>query len=641
MIIRKIGDRKLKVLVFQGSPRDIDTCSGMESKTEKILKATIERYSPFIDFTVIDLSVNTSKKPNIQPCKGCVSTSGGYHCHFKCVSYNQRVHMIDGFKEIQNIKIGDILQDGNVVVNHVMTSDSEKVYEIKLTDGRRLEITEDHKIKTMSKQRIRNKESNWNYFRNEDWKELKDIEIGDNIPYIETDSIFRVSEKLENEDFLIYGLIWGDGTFCNNTAILYVDEKECEFLKDIETKFSHKIVSVLPHQVNDNSNFSDNCESKMLKINFGTDIGKKMLSILPKTAAKTRRLNLDIFNEKSEIFSFFNGWISTDGSVRKNGNIHLYNVSYDCLRDAQLLLSRVGIKSNISDISHIETMVRNKKHIRTSCLTISDQESVRTFCENSSLLHTKKRNLLQKGLSVSKRTLKHQYSKVKSIKEVGYRPVYDIEVSNSHEFNCEGIKIHNCSCYFKGGKTTDLLAELDVYTQLQECDAFLIFSPIHWHSLTSQIKTLFDRLVCINQTLSIDDAKKLTGDEIKSVEKTGKLARSGKYDGMLRNHLEGKVCGFFAHGDDGADDYDGKQLPQSYDVLNDGFSLDPKSVVMPFVLQMKYSGVFVPDELIQAFYMNKGINYNIANHTLNKNKEPFERAFTLIENLLDYFSPEQ
>jgi hypothetical protein len=106
---------------------------------------------------------------------------------------------------------------------------------------------------------------------------------------------------------------------------------------------------------------------------------------------------------------------------------------------------------------------------------------------------------------------------------------------------------------------------------------------------------------------------------------------------MLRNHLEGKVCGFYAHGDDGADDYEGKNLPESYnDVLVDNFSIDPKSVVMPFVLQMKYSGVFVPDELIQAFYMNKGVDYNTANKELRRNKEPFERAVLLMENLMDY-----
>jgi len=39
--------------------------------------------------------------------------------------------------------------------------------------------------------------------------------------------------------------------------------------------------------------------------------------------------------------------------------------------------------------------------------------------------------------------------------------------------------------------------------------------------------------------------------------------------------------------------------------------------------------------------MNKGMNYNTANKTLDRNKEPFERAFQLIENLLEYLSPQQ
>ncbi len=199
-----------------------------------------------------------------------------------------------------------------------------------------------------------------------------------------------------------------------------------------------------------------------------------------------------------------------------------------------------------------------------------------------------------------------------------------------------------CSCYFKGDSSKpDLLSELGVYDLLQKCDAFLIFSPIHWHSLSAQVKTLFDRLVCTNLSLSIDDAKKLMPGEYKNPDVTGKMARSGKHDSMLRNHLEGKVCGFYAHGDDGADDYEGRELPKSYsDVISDGFSLDPKSTVMPFVMQMKYSGVFVPDQLIQAFYMNKGVDYNTANKTLPKNPEPFERADYLMEGLLDYLDKE-
>jgi multimeric flavodoxin WrbA len=208
-------------------------------------------------------------------------------------------------------------------------------------------------------------------------------------------------------------------------------------------------------------------------------------------------------------------------------------------------------------------------------------------------------------------------------------------VSTAGGFHCH----FKCSCYFKGNKKQpDLLQELDVYTLLQECDAFIVFSPIHWYSLSSQVKTLFDRLVCINQTLTIDDAKKIMGaDNIKNSEVTGAFAKSGKYDDMLRNHLEGKYAGFYVHGDDGADDYEGKEMPESYnDVIHDNFSIDPKSVVMPFVMQMKYSGVFVPDDLIQTFYINKGVDYYTANKTFDKNKEFFDRAESLIENLLNY-----
>lgn len=196
-----------------------------------------------------------------------------------------------------------------------------------------------------------------------------------------------------------------------------------------------------------------------------------------------------------------------------------------------------------------------------------------------------------------------------------------------------------CSCYFKGdSKKPDLLKELDVYDLLQECDAFIVVSPIHWHSLSSQVKLLFDRLVCINQTLTVEDAKKLMGkDNIKNSEVTGKFSRSGKYDDMLRNHLEGKVAGFYVHGDDGADDYEGKEFPESYqDVLDDGFGKNPKNVVMPFVMQLKYSGVFVPDELVEAFYINKNVNYYVANKNFNKEQEFFDRADSLIDNLLDY-----
>jgi multimeric flavodoxin WrbA len=208
-------------------------------------------------------------------------------------------------------------------------------------------------------------------------------------------------------------------------------------------------------------------------------------------------------------------------------------------------------------------------------------------------------------------------------------------ISTAGGFHCH----FHCSCYSKGdSEKPDLLKEYDVYSKLQMCDAFLVVSPIHWHALSAQIKTLFDRLVCINQTLSVDDAKKIMGAEnIKNPNVTGKFSKSGRYDDMLRNHLEGKVAGFYVHGDDGADDYLGKELPPSYsDVLDDGFGNNPKATVMPYVMQLKYSGVFVPDELVEAFYVNRKINYYVANQTFSQQDEFFERADNLLDNLIDY-----
>ena len=58
MIIRKLGDKKPNVVLFQGSPRDKETCSGMDSKTEVVVNYLVEQWFPFINFKVIDLSVN-------------------------------------------------------------------------------------------------------------------------------------------------------------------------------------------------------------------------------------------------------------------------------------------------------------------------------------------------------------------------------------------------------------------------------------------------------------------------------------------------------------------------------------------------------------------------------------------------------
>jgi multimeric flavodoxin WrbA len=203
-------------------------------------------------------------------------------------------------------------------------------------------------------------------------------------------------------------------------------------------------------------------------------------------------------------------------------------------------------------------------------------------------------------------------------------------ISTSNGMHCHWA----CSCFKKGStKSPDLMYEADIYNKLEKCDGFLVITPIHWYSVSTQVKAMFDRLVCANQTITKEQAIEIFGKEnIKNSEITGNAELSGEYKHLLKNHLEGKFAAFYAHGDDGANDYDGNQ-PDTGDKM-----WDVKNSVMPLVYQCRYSGINAPDDLIEAFYTNKGIDYYQANLDINKNLEFFERADNLIEKLIDYIN---
>jgi len=634
MKIRKLTDNKPKILLFQGSPRRQDSCANMESKSEKLVKYLLDKWSPFANIEVIDLSVG---EITIQPCKGCVSSSNGMHCHWKCVAEDQRVHTKDGFVMIRDVKIGDTLQDGNKVLNHVLTSVSEEIFEVKLQDGRRVELTKDHKVKILSKERYRNIKSNWTFFRKEEWVEVKNLNIGDIIPTPDLDNIFLKTSNEIDLDYLSFGLIWGDGTFANDNALFYVDKKDESFLSEVQKKIGSKIISVLPHKIDNSKRINENykeCVTEMLKLNFGAEFGRKMKKTgLVKTEAKSRRLPIESFNgDSTKIFSFLNGWISTDGSLHKKG-ISIYNTSYDCLRDLQLLLSRLNIKSSICDVRHLVSESRGVKHQRCSSLNISGYDSVKIIYENIKLLHPTKQQKLENYISSLKKKMKNKPTKIKSIKSIGFKPVYDIEVENSHEFNCEGIKIHNCSCYSLGSETKpDLMYEAFIYDKLENCDGFMIVSPIHWYSVSSQVKAMFDRLVCANQTITKEQAVEIFGKgNTKDSKLTGRAELSGKYRHLLKNHLEGKWASFLVHGDDGANDYEGQTPPYTNDSM-----WNIQNSVMPLVYQCRYSGMNCPDDLVESIYINKGLPYYQSNKMTSDLL--LETADNVFEKLIDYIT---
>lgn len=202
-------------------------------------------------------------------------------------------------------------------------------------------------------------------------------------------------------------------------------------------------------------------------------------------------------------------------------------------------------------------------------------------------------------------------------------------IGTSNGFHCH----YECSCYSKGDGTNDLMHEKDVYKKLEKADGFVVFTPVHWYAPSSQVKALFDRLVCVNLTLTQEQAKEIYGKDIKNPKLTIAAEQSGKYRDLLKNHYEGKVAAFFIHGDDGADDYVNRRMPLSMTEMKTNQYIDPKEAIMPIVNQCRYSGIFVPENCIEGNVFGYKEKYSQNNIDVKKSNL-IDKATKLMQNLI-------
>lgn len=201
-----------------------------------------------------------------------------------------------------------------------------------------------------------------------------------------------------------------------------------------------------------------------------------------------------------------------------------------------------------------------------------------------------------------------------------------------------------CDCYGKKSDPKDLMHQQDVYTKLEECDGFFVLTPINWSSCTSVVKAFFDRLVCANLTITAEEAEDLMEGETKDGKRSRALERSGKHNAMLRNHLEGKTAGFFAHGNEGGSDYlefasdRRKVLPVIPDSLveyerNHGKE-DVSRLLEPLVRQCVYSGIRVPDDCVKVVTYGFGVSYGEANDMFKRDEALKGEALGTFGNFL-------
>ena len=155
-----------------------------------------------------------------------------------------------------------------------------------------------------------------------------------------------------------------------------------------------------------------------------------------------------------------------------------------------------------------------------------------------------------------------------------------------------------CNCYAKANSAEpDLMWDLDLYARLDLADAWAIVGPHNWYGPSSNLKLMFDRLVC----MSGGNPREELIDH-KDPEKAMAFERSPQWDELSVNHLEGRSAGIFCYGDGGGLEIDAdgrpKKLlhPEWFEPAKEPWK-NLRDAYAGIAWQCRYSGIEVPDGL--------------------------------------------
>ena len=156
-----------------------------------------------------------------------------------------------------------------------------------------------------------------------------------------------------------------------------------------------------------------------------------------------------------------------------------------------------------------------------------------------------------------------------------------------------------CNCYGPDSDhQPDLMWNEKLYQRLARADVWAFIGPVWWYGPTTNLKAMFDRLVCMSGGNPRPDLI-----DKKSTFKAQALERSPLWRELTRNHLEGRTAAFFYYGNEGGHDVesDGRPriLTQKAWFASDAepYQGDERLAYQGLVWQCRYSGIEVPDAL--------------------------------------------
>lgn len=367
-----------------------------------------------------------------------------------CVRAGTPILTIDGYRPIEDIKVGDTVLThlGKWKrVNATMSRDVEEYREVSFVSwgNRTLEITPNHSVFAVSfddvprayrKDRVEHPGKKWRRrHRDELHKYLKWIPAGDL-----TDKHYMCVPMWENscggigiQTARLYGYYMAEGSLCAGCTMITCNVNDC-FVDEIEKLAKWTSVSKKPHRLSPDKCVVLRCYGTSIHDDIERSCGKR---------CENKRIPMSVrMGSIDEKFNFAAAWFNGDGWQDKSG-MHWSISSKILANDLQVLLASVGVPSSCSAIKHKEErgFVRSKGMVEY-VVSVSN--------ENSDLFSdiSKAKEMSVCGLS-KMRTFKsggYLFVPVAEVKTVEKSTkVYNISVDDDESYTVFGLAVHNCT----------------------------------------------------------------------------------------------------------------------------------------------------------------------------------------------------
>jgi major intracellular serine protease len=405
-----------------------------------------------------------------------------------CLSGSTKVYTTKGPKYITDIQKGDLVYTldekkskitSNPVIN-VLCNGNKQTYRLK-TRHETIDATENHPFLIIDK-KIKERGILRKYYDYSlQWKELKDLKIGDEI--ITPNAFNSGTENIEDIQTLLndihktlkeklttaapdtpiqftyafcqfIGAYLGDGFMYHDKRAL---NKRAGIGLCIRQGFK-QLNKQLPEQYN--NIFKEAFGEYVTRIQDGDlfKYSQYIANVFSELGldekAHTKRIPEWCFNlPDSYKFSILAGLIDSDGWITKTGNLGIQLCNLNLIDDIRQLCHSLGII--FSNTSHIRG-VTNFSNDKICNSYVINSTKLKDFIDKIPILdecykqHIQNRKQVWKkrNLKYTSQTLKQLYGlyKVEKIKEITpniIEPVYDLTIQDNHNFIANGIIVHN------------------------------------------------------------------------------------------------------------------------------------------------------------------------------------------------------